>query len=185
MYKVRLKQWAECQRIRNVISTVTKFLNNAIDDKKRAKKAKDSSALEQAKRDINTYEENLMELKSRYAKAEADYEVKALECAIKRTKVYVLSYSLQGAVFELREFLKQNAIEDEGEAEFCRQLTECNELLMKMPSEFGEYGKDNESYNICEEIISKSVDEGVRAVFDEMINQDLEKLKQKYGRKIR
>ena len=110
MYKVRLKQWAECQRIRNVISTVSKFLNNAIDDKKRAKKAKDSSALE---RDINTYEENLMELKSRYAKAEADYEVKALECAIKRTKVYVLSYSLQGAVFELREFLKQNAIEDD------------------------------------------------------------------------
>ena len=69
MYKVRLKQWAECQRIRNVISTVSKFLNNAIDDKKRAKKAKDSEALEQAKRDINTYEDNLRELNSRYAKA--------------------------------------------------------------------------------------------------------------------
>ena len=177
MYKVRLKQWAECQRIRNVISTVSKFLNNAIDDKKRAKKAKDSEALEQAKRDINTYEQ---ELKSRYAKAEADYEVKALECAIKRTKVYVLSYSLQGAVFELREFLKQNAIEDEGEAEFCRQLTECNELLMKMPNEFGEYGKDNESYNISEEIISAAVDNGVRAAFDEMFKQDLDKLKEKY-----
>ena len=185
MYKVRLKQWAECQRIRNVIATVTKFLNSAIDDKKRAKKSKDSEALEQAKREINTYEDNLRELKSRYAEAEADYETKALECAIKRTKVYVLSYSLQGAVFDLRDFLRQNAIEDGGEADFCRQLTECNELLMKMPEEFGEYGKDNESYNVCEEIISKSVDDGVRAVFDEMINQDLEKLKQKYGRKIR
>ena len=56
-------------------------------------------------------------------------------------------------------------------------LTKCSEVLMKMPVEFGEYGgSDNESYNACEEIISKEVDRGVRAAFEEMLQRELSNL---------
>ena len=38
-------------------------------------------------------------------------------------------------------------------------------------------GEDNQAYNTCEEIISKEVDRGVRAAFDEMMAREIEKIK--------
>ena len=52
---------------------------------------------------------------------------------------------------------------------------------MKMPMEFGTYGKDNDAYNVCEEILSDEIDRGVRAFFDEMLTQSKEKLQSKYS----
>ena len=84
---------------------------------------------------------------------------------------------MQGAAFDLKCYLEQHSADDGGELHFINQLNQCSEVLMKMPIEFGEYGgSDNESYNACEEIISKEVDRGVRAAFDEMLQRELKNL---------
>jgi len=183
MYKIKLKQWVECNRLHNVITTVQNMRNSAVDAKRQAKKDKDKELSERKQREIEKYEQDILDLQERLRKAKQEDEKKSLECAIMRTKVYVISYSLQGAVFDLKEFLKANAVADGGESGYLTELQKCSDLLMKMPMEFGTYGDDNEAYNICEEIVSREIDRGVRAAFDEMLAQDLAELQRKYNRK--
>lgn len=181
MYKIKLKQFEECLRLNNVITSVRQFRNSAIDRKKQARKAKDKEEQQRISREIANYEQSLLDLERQLQVAEQANEIASIECAILRTKVYVLSYCLQGAVFDLKAFLAKNAVSDGGELGFLTQLKECSDLLMTMPNEFGTYGKDNEAYNVCEEIVSREIDRGVRAAFDEMLAQDLAELKKKYN----
>lgn len=182
MNKIRLKEWEIVSTLRNVKAALIRMRNNVLDGLKRAKKEKDEASKAMYTKQLSKCDSDLMQLGERITKAEQDYEVISLECAIKRTKIYVLAYSLQGAVFELKEFLKKHAVRDGGEIDLIDEMQRCCNILMKMPTEFGHYSKDNESYNICEEIISEQVDRGVRAAFDEMLSQELNKLKQKYGK---
>ena len=184
MYKILLKEQAECLKLKNVIATNREWLNREIDLKKAAKKAKDAEALAQAKKNIVTYEGNILELERRLAEAARKYEEASLACGILRTKVYVADYVLEGAVFELREFLKKHAVEDEGEARFCEELTKCHDTLMKIVLEFGTYGEDNESFNVCEEITAKEIDAGIRAMYEHLLEGEKEKLKKKYKVKV-
>lgn len=181
MYKIKLKQWVECQRLHNVIATIRNWRNDAVDNRKAAKKNKDKELAESIAKDIDKYDKDLLDLSARLQKATQDEEKAAMECAILRTKVYVISYSLQGAVFDLKSFLSTNAVEDEGEAEYIQKLKECSDLLMKMPMEFGTYGRDNDAYNVCEEMLSEEIDRGVRVAFDEILSQNREKLQKKYS----
>ena len=181
MYKIKLKQWVECQRLQNVMTTIREWRNKAIDNRREAKKNKDKVLVESIASEIAKYDKDLLDLSARLQKATQEEERVAMECAILRTKVYVISYSLQGAVFDLKSFLQTNATEDGGELQFIQKLKECSDLLMKMPMEFGTYGKDNDAYNVCEEILSDEIDRGVRAFFDEMLTQSKEKLQSKYS----
>lgn len=183
MYKIKLKQFDECLRLNNVITSVRQFRNSAIDRKKQARKAKDKEEQQRISREIANYEQSLLDLERQLQVAEQANEIASIECAIMRTKVYVLSYCLQGAVFDLKSFLAKNAVSDGGELGFLTQLKECSDLLMKMPNEFGTYGKDNEAYNVCEEIISNEVDRGIRATFKEMLDNQAEALRKKFNHK--
>lgn len=178
MNKISTKEHQDYTRILNTILTVERFRNEAVENKKTAKKEKDDDALAIAKRDIARFEVDLLRLRQDLHDAEVTMHKTALEIAVARTRMYVLSYCLQGAVFDLKCLMDKHCIRDGGERNYCDELKQCSDFLMKMPMEFGTYGKgDNESFNCIEEIISTEVEKGVRAAFDEMLKQDLEKIK--------
>lgn len=178
MNKIYSKERNEEMRLRNVLKYLQDRRNELVGQHKQAKKDKNKEEQARLLAEKHKVEKDIVELMQRVSQAnDTAYKV-AIEMAVLRTKMYVLSYCLQGAVFELNEYLKQHAQDDGGEVAFCEELRKCSDLLMKMPIEFGEYGgEDNEAYNTCEEIISKEVDRGVRAAFDEMMKREIEKLK--------
>ena len=177
MNKIYSKERNEEMRLRNVLKYLQDRRNELVGQHKQAKKDKNKEEQARLLAEKHKVEADIADISDRVNEAnKVAYKV-AIEMAVLRTKMYVLSYCLQGAVFELVQYLKQHAKNDGGELRFCDQLKECSELLMKMPIEFGEYGgKDNEAYNNCEEIISKEVDRGVRAAFEEMLQRELSNL---------
>lgn len=178
MNKIYSKERNEEMRLRNVLKYLQDHRNELIGQHKQAKKDKNKDEQSRLLAEKHKVEKDIADLMQRVNQAnDTAYKV-AIEMAVLRTKMYVLSYCLQGAVFELNEYLKQHAQDDGGEMAFCEELRKCSDLLMKMPIEFGEYGgEDNQAYNTCEEIISKEVDRGVRAAFDEMMKREIEKIK--------
>lgn len=178
MNQIELKEKTEIVQMKNVRATLNQWRNGTIDALKRAKKDKNPELVKKYTQQIAKYTEDLQRLSGRISQATENYKKVAMECAVLRTKVYVLDYCLQGAVFELKEYLKKHAEDDGGEYELIDELQKCSNTLMKMPTEFGEYGQDNESYNKCEEIISAQVDSGVRAAFDVMLEEPI-----KYGKR--
>ena len=177
MNKIYSKERNEEMRLRNVLKYLQDRRNELVGQHKQAKKDKNKD--EQARLLIEKHkvEADISDISDRVNEANKIAYKVAIEMAVLRTKMYVLSYCLQGAAFDLKCYLEQHSADDGGEMEFIRKLNECSELLMTMPIEFGEYGgKDNESYNVCEEIISKEVDRGVRAAFDEMLQRELSNL---------
>lgn len=174
MNKIKSKEFAEAMRLHNVHNYQQKLRNDIITAHRIAKKEKNREEQARLLAERDKLDKDILELTARIREAEGKARAIAIEMAVKRTKIYVLSYCLQGAVFELNEYLKQHAQDDGGELEFIKQLKDCSDLLMTMPLEFGEYGgADNESFNVCEEIISQEVDRGVRAAFDAMLNQEI------------
>lgn len=177
MNKITSKEFAEAMRLHNVQKYQQQMRNDIVTAHRKAKKAKDREEQARLLAERDKLDKDILELTARIREAEDKAHEIAIEMAVKRTKMYVLSYCLQGAVFELNEYLKQHAQDDGGEVAFCEELRKCSDLLMKMPIEFGEYGgEDNQAYNTCEEIISKEVDRGVRAAFDEMLKRELSNL---------
>ena len=178
MNKITSKEFAEAMRLRNVYNYQQQLRNDIITAHRVAKKEKNREEQARLIAERDKLDKDILELTARIREAEDKAHEIAIEMAVKRTKMYVLSYCLQGAVFELNEYLKQHAQDDGGEVAFCEELRKCSDILMKMPIEFGSYGgEDNEAYNTCEEIISKEVDRGVRAAFDEMMKREIEKIK--------
>lgn len=178
MNKIYSKERNEEMRLRNVLKYLQDRRNELVGLHKQAKKDKNKDEQARLLAEKHKVEVDIADISNRANEAnKVAYKV-AIEMAVLRTKMYVLSYCLQGAVFELNEYLKQHAQDDGGEMAFCEELRKCSDLLMKMPIEFGEYGgEDNQAYNTCEEIISKEVDRGVRAAFDEMMKREIEKIK--------
>ena len=177
MNKIFSKERNEEMRLRNVLKYLQDRRNELIGQHKQAKKDKNKEEQARLLAEKHKVEKDIVELMQRVNQAnDTAYKV-AIEMAVLRTKMYVLSYCLQGAAFDLKCYLEAHSADDGGEMDFINQLNKCSEVLMKMPVEFGEYGgKDNESYNVCEEIISKEVDRGVRAAFDEMLQRELSNL---------
>lgn len=176
MNKIMSKEYAEAMRLDNVLRHLHGVRNNLVDQKRLAKKQKNLELLHSLVAKILKADADIINLTERVADAKRIARETALEMAVLRTKMYVLSYCLQGAVFDLKSFLQAHAHSDGGELHFCSQLADCSKLLMTMPVEFGEYGgSDNRSFNVCEEIISKQVDAGVRAAFEEMLKRELHK----------
>lgn len=172
MNKITSKEFAEEMRLRNVLKYLQDRRNELIGQHKQAKKNKDKDEQARLLAEKHKVEADIADLMKRVADATKIADKVAMEMSILRTKMYVMSYCLQGAAFDLRSYLDAHAADDGGELEFIEQIKSCCDVLMKMPLEFGEYGgKDNESFNVCEEIISQEVDRGVRAAFDAMINQ--------------
>ena len=177
MNKIYSKERNEEMRLRNVLKYLQDRRNELIGQHKQAKKDKNKEEQARLLAEKHKVEKDIVELMQRVNQAnDTAYKV-AIEMAVLRTKMYVLSYCLQGAAFDLKCYLEAHSADDGGEMHFISQLNQCSEGLMKMPVEFGEYGgSDNESYNVCEEIISKEVDRGVRAAFDEMLKRELKNL---------
>lgn len=177
MNKIYSKERNEEMRLRNVLKYLQDRRNELVGQHKQAKKDKNKEEQARLLAEKHKVEKDIVELMQRVNQAnDTAYKV-AIEMAVLRTKMYVLSYCLQGAAFDLKCYLEQHSADDGGELHLINQLNQCSEVLMKMPVEFGEYGgKDNESYNVCEEIISKEVDRGVRAAFDEMLQRELKEL---------
>lgn len=177
MNKICSKERNEEMRLRNVLKYLQDRRNELVGQHKQAKKDKDKEEQARLLAEKHKVEKDIVELMQRVNQAnDTAYKV-AIEMAMLRTKMYVLSYCLQGAAFDLKCYLEAHSADDGGEMDFINQLNQCSEVLMKMPVEFGEYGgSDNESYNACEEIISKEVDRGVRAAFDEMLKRELSNL---------
>ena len=177
MNKIYSKERNEEMRLRNVLKYLQDRRNELVGQHKQAKKDKNKEEQARLLAEKHKVEKDIVELMQRVNQAnDTAYKV-AIEMAVLRTKMYVLSYCLQGAAFDLKCYLETHSADDGGEMDFIKELTKCSEVLMKMPVEFGEYGgKDNESYNVCEEIISKEVDRGVRAAFDEMLKSELKNL---------
>ena len=177
MNKIYSKERNEEMRLRNVLKYLQDRRNELVGQHKHAKKDKNKEEQARLLAEKHRVEKDIVELMQRVNQAnDTAYKV-AIEMAMLRTKMYVLSYCLQGAAFDLKCYLEQHSADDGGEMDFINQLNQCSEVLMKMPVEFGEYGgSDNESYNACEEIISKEVDRGVRAAFDEMLHRELKNL---------
>lgn len=177
MNKIYSKERNVEMRLRNVLKYLQDHRNELIGQHKQAKKDKNKEEQARLLAEKHKVEKDIVELMQRVNQAnDTAYKV-AIEMAVLRTKMYVLSYCLQGAAFDLKCYLEAHSADDGGEMDFINDLTKCSEVLMKMPVEFGEYGgKDNESYNVCEEIISKEVDRGVRAAFDEMLKRELSNL---------
>lgn len=178
MNKIYSKERNEEMRLRNVLKYLQDRRNELVGQHKQEKKDKNKDEQARLLAEKHKVEADIADISNRANEAnKVAYKV-AVEMAMLRTKMYVLSYCLQGAVFDLNEYLKQHAQDDGGEVAFCEELRKCSDLLMTMPLEFGEYGgQDNESFNVCEEIISKEVDRGVRAAFDEMMAREIDKLK--------
>ena len=178
MNKITSKEFAEAMRLHNVHKYQQKMRNDIITAHRVAKKEKNREEQARLLAERDKLDKDILELTTRIREAEDKAHEIAIEMAVLRTKMYVLSYCLQGAVFDLKSYLEAHSADDGGELEFIKQLKDCSDLLMTMPLEFGEYGgKDNESFNVCEEIISKEVDRGVRAAFDEMMKREIEKVK--------
>lgn len=177
MNKIYSKERNEEMRLRNVLKYLQDHINELIGQHKQAKKDKNKEEQARLLAEKHKVEKDIVELMQRVNQAnDTAYKV-AIEMAVLRTKMYVLSYCLHGAAFDLKCYLEAHSADDGGELHFINQLNQCSEVLMKMPVEFGEYGgSDNESYNVCEEIISKEVDRGVRAAFDEMLQRELSNL---------
>ena len=177
MNKIYSKERNEEMRLRNVLKYLQDRRNELIGQHKQAKKDKNKEEQARLLAEKHKVEKDIVELMQRVNQAnDTAYKV-AIEMAVLRTKMYVLSYCLQGAAFDLKCYLEAHSADDGGEMDFINDLTKCSEVLMKMPVEFGEYGgSDNESYNACEEIISKEVDRGVRAAFEEMLQRELRNL---------
>lgn len=158
-------------RLRNVLRYLNEHRNDLVAKHKAAKKAKDKDEQARLLDEKHKVEVDIADLMLRLSWANKIADKVAIEMSILRTKMYVLSYCLQGAAFYLRSYLDAHAADDGGELEFIQQIKSCCDVLMTMPLEFGEYGgKDNESFNTCEEIISQEVDRGVRAAFDAMLD---------------
>lgn len=177
MNKIYSKERNEEMRLRNVLKYLQDRRNELIGQHKQAKKDKNKEEQARLLAEKHKVEADIADISNRANEAnKVAYKV-AIEMAVLRTKMYVLSYCLQGAAFDLKCYLEAHSADDGGEMDFINDLTKCSEVLMKMPVEFGEYGgSDNESYNVCEEIISKEVDRGVRAAFDEMLKRELKNL---------
>lgn len=172
---IKTKERNEAMRLRNVLKYLREHRNDLVGKHKLAKKNKDKNEQARLLNEKHKVEADIADLMKRVADATKIADKVAMEMSILRTKMYVMSYCLQGAAFELRSYLDAHAAHDGGELEFIEQIKGCCDVLMKMPLEFGEYGgKDNESFNICEEIISQEVDRGVRAAFDAMLNQEID-----------
>ena len=171
MNKIYSKESNEAMRLRNVLRYLNEHRNDLVGKHKAAKKAKDKDEQARLLAEKHKVESDIADLMLRLSWATKIADKVAIEMSILRTKMYVMSYCLQGAAFDLRSYLDAHAADDGGELEFIAQIKSCCDVLMTMPIEFGEYGgADNESFNVCEEIISQEVDRGVRAAFDAMIN---------------
>ena len=178
MNKITSNEYAEAMRLRNVYNYQQQMRNDLITVHRVAKKAKDKDEQARLVAEREKLDRDILLIIDRMREADAKAQKTAIEMAVLRTKMYVLSYCLQGAAFDLKCYLEAHSADDGGEMDFIKELTKCSEVLMKMPIEFGEYGgSDNESYNACEEIISKEVDRGVRAAFDEMMQKEIKKIK--------
>ena len=106
MNKIYSKERNEEMRLRNVLKYLQDRRNELIGQHKQAKKDKNKEEQARLLAEKHNVEADIADISDRVNEAnKVAYKV-AIEMAVLRTKMYVLSYCLQGAAFDLKCYLQ-------------------------------------------------------------------------------
>ena len=190
MRKIVTKKYEAYQRMRNVERYNAQMINDLVERERNLRKTGYKEEAAEMKRRIEKERRNFAELQQRTEAAYNEAYKEAFEIAAVRCLVYVMAYITQGYAFSLRCAIESRCVDGAGEAEYAKRVKDSCGALMEMATEFGIIGgRDNESFNNIEEMVTERADPFVRGLMDEITfaagneNIQIKKLMAKYGKK--
>ena len=190
MRKIVTKKYEAYQRMRNVERYNAQMINELVERERNLRKRGYKEGAAEMKRRIDIERRNFAELQQRTEAAYNEAYKEAFEIAAVRCLVYVMAYITQGYAFSLRCAIESRCVDGAGEAEYAKRVQDSCGALMEMATEFSIIGgRDNESFNNIEEMVTERADPFVRGLMDEITfaagneNVQIKKLMQKYGKR--
>lgn len=190
MRKIVTKKYEAYQTMRNVERYNAQMINDLVERERNLRKTGYKDEAAEMKRRIEKERRNFAELQQRTEATYNEAYKEAFEIAAVRCLVYVMAYITQGYAFSLRCAIESRCVDGAGEAEYAKRVKDSCGALMEMATEFGIIGgRDNESFNNIEEMVTERADPFVRGLMDEITfaagneNIQIKKLMQKYGNK--
>ena len=190
MRKIVTKKYEAYQRMRNVERYNAQMINDLVERERKLRKTGYKDEAAEMKRRIEKERRNFAELQQRTEATYNEAYKEAFEIAAVRCLVYVMAYITQGYAFSLKCLLNERCADDAGEVEYAKRVSESCKALFEMAEEFGVIGgRDNESFNNIEEMVTERADPFVRELMDEITfaagneNIQIKKLMEKYGQR--
>ena len=169
MRKIVTKKYEAYQRMRNVERYNAQMINDLVERERNLRKTGYKEEAAEMKRRIEKERRNFAELQQRTEAAYNEAYKEAFEIAAVRCLVYVMAYITQGYAFSLRCAIESRCVDGAGEAEYAKRVQDSCGALMEMATEFGIIGgRDNESFNNIEEMVTERADPFVRQIMGEI-----------------
>ena len=189
MRKILTKKYEAYQRMRNVERYNAQMINDLVERERNLRKTGYKEEAAEMKRRIDKERKNFAELQQRTEATYNEAYKEAFEIAAVRCLVYVMAYITQGYAFSLRCAIESRCVDGAGEAEYAKRVQDSCGALMEMATEFGIIGgRDNESFNNIEEMVTERAEPFVRELMNEITfaagneNVQIKKLMEKYGK---
>lgn len=190
MRKIVTKKYEAYQTMRNVERYNAQMINDLVERERNLRKTGYKDEAAEMKRRIEKERRNFAELQQRTEATYNEAYKEAFEIAAVRCLVYVMAYITHGYAFSLRCAIESRCVDGAGEAEYAKRVKDSCGALMEMATEFGIIGgRDNESFNNIEEMVTERADPFVRDLLHEITfaagneNIQIRKLMEKYGKK--
>ena len=190
MRKIVTKKYEAYQRMRNVERYNAQMINDLVERERNLRKCGCKEEAAEMKRRIEKSRQDFADLQRRTEATYNEAYKEAFEIAAVRCLVYVMAYITQGYAFSLRCAIESRCVDGAGEAEYAKRVQDSCGALMEMATEFGIIGgRDNESFNNIEEMVTERADPFVRELMNEITfaagneNIQIKKLMEKYGKR--
>jgi hypothetical protein len=179
MKQLRLKIQDEAVKIENVINFKRTQRNELIDAKKKAKKEKDTEAVEEYSRQIEMTNDDIIDLEAKYKECERDFDRLSHKLGKIRLDCYIFADIIYNTLLEYEEFLRNYVVNKQGDSDTTNALTTAIDNIKLLPFEMANGGYTNELYcQVTEKFMElwKTIRDGViqevlREVDDEYIEE--------------
>ena len=164
MKQLYLNIQREAVRIENVINFKRTERNNIIDERKKAKKDKNTEAVSEWNRQLQMTEQDLVDLDAKFKEKEREFEQLKHDLGKIRLDIYVMADVLYNSLIEYAEFRKKHVVnaDDDKEVVNCCETALAN--IKKLPFEMADSSHINNVYcAVTEKFIDrwKTIRDGV------------------------
>lgn len=146
MKQLYLNIQAEAVKLENVIKFKRTERNNIIDERKRAKKEKDSEAVASANRLLQMTEQDICNLEAKHKELECDFDLLVHKLGKIRLDLYVFADVIYNTLIEYEEFRKKYVFNADEDDEVVNALNFALDNVKKLPFEMANGGYTNDLY---------------------------------------
>lgn len=142
MKQLYLKIQYEAVKLSNVMDFKRKERNNLIDERKKAKKAKETEIAEDCTRKINQCDETILDLEVQYKDIERKFNELRHKCGKLRLDMYLFADILYSTLIEYESFINQYVVNKDGDNDVMNNVRQAIDHIKQLPYEIADDSPD-------------------------------------------